>query len=76
MTALFQKIAGWYLSKRYPCQYCQGRAKFRKIQAIIETIPETGIPLHDDAVSAIFNAADDAESLWECYCGWAKWWTE
>jgi len=72
MNALIQTLIDKYETWREPCEFCRARKKFRRIMAIIETIPEIGAAVYDDPVSELFNAADNAETVWECYCDWVK----
>ena len=68
LQKLIEKIEAW----REPCKFCRARKKLSRIMAIIETIPETGQPIHDEPMSDLFNAADNAKSAWGCYCDWGK----
>ena len=59
----------WKISAFFqPCQFCQTRKKLKKIIAILETVPEIGSALYDDEITAVYNAAEDAASIWQCYC--------
>ena len=49
------------------CEFCQAVATMDKIMAMIDGIPEWGIPLFDDAVQAVYDAAQDAEPILRCW---------
>lgn len=49
------------------CEFCQAVAVMDKIMAMIDDIPEWGVPLFDDAVQAVYDAAQDAEPILRCW---------
>lgn len=51
---------------RATCEFCQAVATMDKIMKMIDDIPEWGIPLFDDAVQAVYDAAQDAEPILRC----------
>lgn len=53
------------------CEFCQAVAVMDKIVAMIDDIPEFGVPLFDDAVQAVQYAAQDAADVLRC---WAADW--
>jgi len=55
------------------CDFCHARMMLSMIMFIVENcIPEFDVDLYDDPITAVFNAADDAISTLECYCGVEK----
>jgi len=51
------------------CIFCQTRAVLASIQAQLEALPDVGSALYDDKIADVINAADEAHSLFRCYCG-------
>ncbi len=49
------------------CEWCQAEAVMKQIMALVEALPEWGVPLFDDAVTAVYEAADDAQSVLRCW---------
>lgn len=49
------------------CEFCQAVATMDKIMAMLDDIPEWGIPLFDDAVQAVYDKAQDAEPILRCW---------
>ena len=49
------------------CEFCQAVATMDKIMALVEGLPEWGVPLFDDAVLAVYEAAQDAEPILRCW---------
>lgn len=49
------------------CEFCQAVATMNKIMAMLDDVPVWGVPLFDDAVTAVYNAADDAQSVLRCW---------
>lgn len=52
---------------RTTCEFCQAIAVMDKIMAMLDDIPEWGIPLFDDAVQAVYEAAQGAEPILRCW---------
>lgn len=49
------------------CEFCQAVATMEQIMALVEALPEWGVPLFDDAVLAVYEAAQDAEPILRCW---------
>ena len=49
------------------CEFCQAVATMEQIMALVEAMPVWDVPLFDDAVTAVFNAADEAQSVLRCW---------
>jgi protein tyrosine phosphatase (PTP) superfamily phosphohydrolase (DUF442 family) len=50
------------------CPFCQVREIVSRAMAEIESVPEFGAALYDDAIAEAFNKLDDTKSLFMCYC--------
>lgn len=49
------------------CEWCQAEAVMKKIMALADDLPEYNVPLFDDAVLKVYEAADDAQSVLGCW---------
>lgn len=49
------------------CDFCQVQQAMRQIMALIDDLPEINEPLYDDAVTDVYNAADNALGRFEHY---------
>lgn len=49
------------------CEFCQAVATMHGIMATIEGVTEFGVPLYDDAVLAVYEAAQDAADVLRCW---------
>lgn len=49
------------------CEFCQAVATMRGIMATIEGVTEFDVPLYDDAVLAVYEAAQDAADVLRCW---------
>ena len=49
------------------CKFCVLRQIIKKFMDDIESL-EVGAELYDDAITDLFNNADDTYSLLRCYC--------
>lgn len=52
---------------RETCEWCQAEAVMKKVMELVESLPEYNVPLFDDAVTAVYNAADNAQSILRCW---------
>lgn len=54
------------VTKRFDvCVLCYLQVQLEKVKDITESLPEIGSALYDDAVTDVFNAADNAHHLLE-----------
>lgn len=49
------------------CEFCQAEAVMKKVMELVDTLPVWNVPLFDDAVTAVYNAADNAQSVLRCW---------
>jgi hypothetical protein len=49
------------------CEFCQAVATMNEIMEKLETVMTWDVPLFDDAVSDVYNAADNARSILRCW---------
>jgi hypothetical protein len=52
--------------KKCNCDWCKAQHVMRKIKEIIDNMPEFELPIFDDAIADVYNAADDAGHLFDC----------
>ena len=55
---------------RDACEFCQAVASMKQIMATAETLAEFDVPLYDDAILAVFEAAQDAVDVLACYAAY------
>lgn len=49
------------------CEFCTTVRAMKRIMAMVEDMPEFDVPLYDDAVLDVYEAAQDAVSVLRCY---------
>ena len=55
---------------RAACEFCQAVTSMKQIMATAETLAEFGVPLYDDAILAVYEAAQDAADVLACYAAY------
>ncbi len=52
------------------CEFCQAVATMNEIMEKIDTVTVWDVPLFDDAVSDVYNAADNASGILRCWAAY------
>lgn len=56
---------------RVACEFCRSVAIMRQITTLIEDgVPDFDVSLFDDAISEVYNAAENAASILACYAAY------